>query len=632
MIYNLLPLVSFAALCLLIANLRPRWGWRRVFLRSTLVVGVYAIVILELLSIFQRVGRATLIAAWLLPIAVSFGWIRRIVPSQHDLRFPRIHFPVSWFERLALILILAIVILTGVIAWFAPPTTYDSLTYHMSRVAHWAQEGGVVPYASGILRQNYMSPGAEMDILHVYVLGQSDRFANLIQWSAMVMSLIGVSLLAADLGASRQAQIFASLFAATLPMGIAQASSTMTDYVTGMWVLLAASEVLRFQKGDRAEQTLPFAACAAGLAFLAKPTGAVFVIPFGIFAFVFLVKRYPLRQIIRYVLMALTIVVLINLGYLTRNWLVFGNPLGGGNQVQMFTNEAFNLRVLVSNLLRNASLHAGTPWPEWNQALYSLLAKVHWKLGLDLTDSRTSMHPFFKIWEYPSNETRATNTIQAVLLLLAGLIITFRWRKYQPQTGWFGIMLAGGFLLFVALFKFDLLGSRYHMPFFVLAAPFVAAVMGKALKPWALALLTIALVVGALPILFRLDSRPLLPSETKASVITARRLDQYFNDAPYFDEAYIPITDRIEAAGCSEIGVMLGGDSPEYPLWVLLDAPASDVVIGWIISRQDVSGSYRPDDFTPCAVICEKCDWAGESFNGLPLDFEAGPLRLYLGN
>jgi hypothetical protein len=500
----------------------------------------------------------------------------------------------------------------------------------MSRVAHWAQEGGVVPYASGILRQNYMSPGAEMDILHVYVLAQSDRLANLIQWSAMVTSLIGVSLLASDLGASRQAQVFAALFTATLPMGIAQASSTMTDYVTGMWALLAASEVIYFQKGDPAGETLPLASGAAGLAFLTKPTGAVFVLPFAIYALVLLAKRLPIRRILQYVLLACLIVAIINSGYLTRNWLVFGNPLGGGSQVQVFTNEVFNLRIFLSNLLRNASLHAGTPWEGWNQALYSLLAKVHWKLGVDLTDTRTSLHSFFKIWEYPSNETRAPNTMQAVLLLAAGLMAILRWRKYQPAVRWFGFMVVGGFMLFVSLFKFDLLGSRYHMPFFILAAPFVATVVGRVFKPLALTLVSVVLVIGAMPILLRLDSRPLLASNTHASLLKARRLDQYFIEAPYFDEAYIPMTERIEAAGCTRVGVMLGGDSPEYPLWVLLDAPGSDVTVRWIISRQDVSGSYRPEGFDACAVICERCDWAGDAFDGLPLDLEVGSLRLYL--
>jgi hypothetical protein len=538
----------------------------------------------------------------------------------------------SWLNRSILIAILFVVIITGIIAWVAPPNTYDSLTYHMSRVAHWTQEGGVRPYASGILRQNYMSPGAEMLILHTYVLAQSDQFANLIQWFAMVVSLVGVSQVAKDLGANSKGQQLAALFAATLPMGIAQASSTMTDYVTAAWVILAASEVLRFIRDQNSRPSLIYASTAAGLAILTKPTAAVFLLPLAIWAGIMLIRVHSMKTSLGYFSLAIFIVLIINLGYLTRNWLVFNNLVGGGSQVQLFTNEMVNLRVVASNVLRNASLHAGTPWAWLNDQLYLLLAKVHWKLDLGLTDPRTSYHPFFTIWPYPRDEARATNTIHAVLMLCVVVIALVRWKKLDNRFIPYVVSVIVGFTLFATVFKFDILGSRYHMPFFILAAPLVAVILVKPNRSLITSLIALLLFIGALPILFQLKSRALLSSERTVSIFRLRRLDQYFAQAPNLDEPYILITEQIEAVDCNKIGLMLRGDTGEYPLWVLLEAPRDDLTVDWIISKNDVSGKYRIQDYKPCAVICQKCDSFGDRYNDIPLAFEGYGFRLFLTN
>jgi hypothetical protein len=155
--------------------------------------------------------------------------------------------------------ILAILIATGLVAWFAPPNTFDSLTYHMSRVAHWAQNRSVGSYPTGIPRQAFMSPGAEVAVLQVYVLGQSDRLVNFVNWFAMAASLVVVSHIAKRMGAGPTGQWFGAVFAAALPMGIAQASSTMTDYVLAYWMLCVA-ESERLHSGERRRSPRPAAA------------------------------------------------------------------------------------------------------------------------------------------------------------------------------------------------------------------------------------------------------------------------------------------------------------------------------------------------------------------------------------
>lgn len=630
MFLALLPALTLVLLTLHLRNVF-RWGWRQAFLRALTVTSVFGVAALEILSFFALVNRGVLLILWIAPSAILAGLLWQSRRKHGPLEWLKIALPRDWLDRGILLLIGAILLITALSAWYAAPNTYDSLTYHMSRVAHWAQEGGVRPYASGILRQNYMSPGAEMAILHTYVLGQTDRWANFIQWSAMLFSLAGIATVASRLGANTRGQLFAALFAATLPMGIAQATSTMTDYYTAMWVLVASAEVAAFARDPRGRVGLPLAAAAGGMALLSKPTAAVFLLPFAVWALVKLLRTHPIANSLAHASLAILIVLTINSGYLARNWLVFGNLLGGGTQVQFFTNEIINLRVALSNLLRNASLHVGTPWQVWNDQIYSFLAKVHWKLDLGLTDPRTSIHPHFTIWDYEPVEVRAPNTIQAVLIMLSAPVAFFR-RKALSSTGLiYGLSVLAGFILFSTLFKFDLLGSRYHMPFFVLAAPFVALSLSSLLQRRTIAFaLSVVLVIGALPALLTLDSRPLLPNEEGDSIVSMRRLDQYFWQAPGLDEPLIEMKAIIEDRECQEVGIMLRGDAPEYPLWVLLGKPASGTSIRWIISESDVSGSFAPGDYVPCAVICEGCEHEGEFFNDLPLQYQAYGFRLYI--
>ena len=71
----------------------------------------------------------------------------------------------------------------------------------MSRVVHWQQNHSIARYPTHILRQLVLPPGAEVAILHLQILSDSDRFANLVQWFSVAAGLCGVSLIAKELRA-----------------------------------------------------------------------------------------------------------------------------------------------------------------------------------------------------------------------------------------------------------------------------------------------------------------------------------------------------------------------------------------------------------------------------------------------
>jgi 4-amino-4-deoxy-L-arabinose transferase-like glycosyltransferase len=110
------------------------------------------------------------------------------------------------------------------------------------------------------------------------VLSGGDQWANLVQWFSMFGSVIGVSLIARQLGADTRGQVFAAVIAATIPMGILQASSTQNDYVTTFWLVCLVHYIFRFKAQPCCANAVGVGASLA-LALLTKGTAYLYASP-----------------------------------------------------------------------------------------------------------------------------------------------------------------------------------------------------------------------------------------------------------------------------------------------------------------------------------------------------------------
>jgi hypothetical protein len=625
-----LPFVAFLSVFFITGNVFRDWGWRRAFVRSFLLVGSYMVLANEALSLIDWITPAALTVVWALPILLAIGWTGMAYRRGVRIEMPAFRSRLTVVEWVLVAGVAVIAATVMVVAWIAPPNTWDSLTYHMSRVAHWAQNASLRPYATGIERQNFMSPVAEIGMLQVYVLGSGDRLVNFIEWISMVVSIVAATLVARDLGSNRMSQLFAAVFVVTLPMGIAQASSTMTDYVVAVWFISLCCEAVLLAKGVPGAAPAVFASVAAGLTIGTKPTGFAYLLPFCIFIAIALIWRRGIRETMRYSLVAVVIVLMLNAGYFERNVALYGNPLGRARSVEGHSNEILDWRVVVSNTLRNASLHAGTPYKQVNDALYLALAKLHVKLGLDLTDPRTSIHPDFLILKPSTDETRAGNLLQAILILIAFILAGVFYRKVGALAAGLSLTVAATFVVLSVMFKFTVFGSRYHLGFFVAYAPLVAYVMGRLVPRSVLALLGIGLIIAARQWVVGVEPRPLIPQpgSAYASILQVSRTDQYLSESQM--KVYREMTNKIAGDSCSSVGIMISGNAPEYPLWPLMGAPRDDLKIEWIVGGT-ASARYEDPNFQPCAVICdESCPGETQSVRGLPLAYDASGYRLFL--
>jgi hypothetical protein len=587
------------------------------------------VLVSEILSLVYGITVVGLTVVWATPACICLGWFIGDRLRGKSWHLPAWKLPTSWIDRLLLACVVFIVILTAIVAWYAPVQTYDSLTYHMSRVAHWAQNQSLKPFATGIERQVWMSPGAEIAILQTYVLAHGDRFANFVEWFAMVVSLIGASWVAKRLGAGEVGQLLAAVFAATLPMGIAQASSTMTDYVVAMWMICVAMESLTLAKRPNNNFATLLAVLAASMAILTKPTAISYLIPFCVFISYVLVRRRSFKVFMAWAVLAIVILLAVNAGYFGRNMQVYGHPYGSSLSKSRMLNEVFNVRMLLSNTLRNASMHAGTPFEDFNRSVYVLIAKVHVKIGVDLNDRQISYDQNFGIRRPSTSETFATNPLHALLILIFTLVLFIRARRESKDLMLYVLFSALTWVVFSGMFKVTVFGSRYHLPFFILFAPVVGYALVRFIRPFPARVVGIILVVSCWSWLTGIKTRPLISTEKEASILDESRVSLYFALAQGLEDPYREITDRINDEQCMDVGLMLSGNGAEYPFWVLMGAPNDALQLEWIVSDTP-SERYIDADFEPCAVICGRCPAEWEDFHGMPVVFNDVGFRLFL--
>jgi len=606
----LIPLACLGALAWFFQLLRTKSGddhgsvdLRRSLLVAAVAWGALLAGMTELLSLFHALSFRWVLGCWsacLLALILCCYRLARTQPS----RTPPERQALRRFDRALLVCVAVIVVVVGVIAVVAPPNNWDSMTYHLSRVAHWVQNRTVAHYPTHILMQLHHNPWAEWAITHFQILAGSDRFANGVQWLAMLGGIVAASLLAKRLGADRRGQILAAVICATIPMGILQGSSTQNDYVLAFWVACAAeSTLLIVTKGFSWTAVLSFAG-ACGLAILTKATAYIYVLPFVLWLGGWAAWQLRLRAW-QPAMATAAIILLLNTGHYIRNYGTFDSLLGPteleppqGQRVPgkryVFTNETVGPAALASNVVRNLSLHMGTKSDRLNSAVASLVRSIHSLIRADLNDPRTTWLPF-KIQRITYHEDTTGNPAHLLVILLS-VVLYFgvpRLRRLR-LAGTYLAAIVGGFLLFCLLLKWSPWHARQHLSLFVICSPFGAVVLSGFKRRFLPRTLAVVLIVLSALWVLHNRSRPILGEH---DIFNLSREQLRFVNLPGLYEPYLGATKSAITRGYRQIGLITDRDDWEYPFWVLLGSDSrKDIRIEHVNVTNLSSGLAYPLD------------------------------------
>ncbi len=561
----LLPGLTFLALLAVLRTRAPHADWRDSYLAAAVLIGVYLTAATEVLSVLHALHATALVCVWTLPCALLTVWLIRKRTDWSTSLLPR------GCRRAESMIVLTIVGIVGLIAMIAPPNNWDSMTYHMARVAHWKQNATVAFYPTHIMRQLHPPPGSEYALAHVFILG-GDRFVNLVQGFAFAAAAVAASRLADHLGAPAPAQWLAAMLVLTTPMAILQGSSTQNDLVAAMWVAIFVTFGTRWLS-DRRFVSLMLGAGALGLALLTKGTSYVFAAPFVIGFGAAIIRHRGLRAW-RPLVATVAIVVALNAGHYARNAGLYGHPLGpatgrDADEKVKYTNDIVTPLSVASTIVRNVASHfMSTPLRPVNRLAHAVTVALHERTGCDVSDPRTTFGLPFAIPRSWRHEDSIGNPLHLLIGAVA-LALFIRRRREIPNArnlAAFVAACAAAALLFCVLFRWQMWSTRLHLPLFVLGSAFAASALPPGATRLRFAVLAVVLV-GAVPCLVYNKSRPIVG---EGSILTTPRTELYFSNrrdlyAPYQDAAA-----RVRAAGVTEIGLIAGSDDWAYPLFALL--------------------------------------------------------------
>jgi len=597
----LLLFSAFGLIFCSVRKLRHEEDLRRVFLWAAVLWGSILTLGTEILSFFQAINFFSVFLFWALVNCIFLAVIK-FSPPKRTLPSGEVKNNLDTSDVIWLFLTAFIAGLTAATAWWGPPNNWDSLVYHMSRVAHWIQNQTVAHYPTAIKTQIYYSPWPGFAILNFQILSGSDRFANFVQWFSMLGSLVGVSAIAKLLGGKLKSQIFAAFLTVTIPMGILQSATTQTDYVAAFWLICFVYFFVEGLKQAKfGYQAIASVGLSFGLALLSKGTVYLYALAFLAWLFIEKVKKERVHALIA-VFYILGMAFLINAPHYARNLALAGHPLGELSVSAITRNEAMDPGLFFSNIVRNTALHLGTSFKGLNALMEDMIRELHTALHLNLTDERTSLGSSFEI-PVTLHEDGAGNFCHLVLIVIA-LILWARTRRQDKPTFFYPLALLAGIVLFNLALKWQPFNSRLHLPLFVLFCPFVAVIFSRIrFKPAViLIVITATLFSSAMPYVFRNSVRKLY-SKKKRTVFNTPRLEQYFANERKLLEPYRAAVDYVDALGCSQVGLIVSSNSWEYPLWVLFKEKGKTVRLEHLEVPGLQVNHYPLGDFSPCALI-----------------------------
>lgn len=542
---------------------------RESLLLSMVINGLFIAISTEFLSLIGALSFTGVAASWVLFILGGFFARSRlhrwcVAGTLADSE------PVS-IEAKAMVAVLAVLFsLLGFTAIMAAPNNWDSLTYHLPRILHWIQNGSVAHYPTHITRQLIMPPWSEYAIMHLFMLSGGDRFVNCVQWLSMVGSCVGVSLIVKKLGGTPGNQYAAAVIAATLPLGLLEATSTQNDYALAFWCVafllysLAAIESLTWP-------VLLLCATSLGLALLTKGTGYIILFPVILGALVMIGKRGGTKSLALKLLVGISIVLLLNAAFYLRNWSVFGSPLT--TDEDRIINTSPDPGIALLSVVRSLGVHLASNFGAANDALYAASSAAHGLLGVDRNDPRFVSGYSYRIFQYRNHEDYASNPLHTILFLVGAVAaIVFR-KKFDKRQIWYVTVVSAAFLSLSIMIRWNVWLSRYFVPVFVLTSPLVVISLRQIIPKYVAAAVMFLLVCSGAYFAITNETRPLV-GET--SILHRDRMEQYFANAPDLRKYYMSKLTTVVMTGQSNVALTkLNGDVWEYPVWVMLSVMAN---------------------------------------------------------
>ena len=551
-------LAIYLAILFLVISIRPMPLSGALALAFACLIS-FETMVLNGLSLFHCVNRAGLVISHLVFLVFWLSWaiiFRRNVLVRYGMRIivatkNVASNPVVWL----VLSLFGILILT---AFVYPPNAYDSMTYHMARVAHWIQQESVDYYPTNISRQNVMGPGAEYLILFFQLLTGTDYLANGVQLFSFGVLIIVLIYVLRVFRVPQRLSPFIVALCISAPMAVMQATSTQNDLVNSLMTIAILVACIRLMAGQmnrlRTGDFILIGSCLSA-GFLVKPISLIIVAPF--LGLSLLLQLKPLtgsRKLIWKNIGGFAVVCLV----IT---IIAGPDIMRKISHHVSRHEVYPLfsqwdkeRILnpVSILGQN------TPFPNETKALF----KRFGYRGKLLTNA-----VFFTHEDFIGNPVQVLSMLILTLLTISfSPFVIKRPKQYGPLLI-LSLAPALSWCIFGFIVKNQLWITRLQLPLiFLLPFSFLYVVRIAGLSRLSMGFLKLFVFVMSI---FSLAYGTYAATHNRSRPLDLQtfwgefpsRVEGFYKSADY--DFFLEVADKLQ---CRRIGLLMGGDSMDYPL------------------------------------------------------------------
>lgn len=512
-------------------------------------------------------------------------------------------------EQKLLILFLIFSVLILGLSISTVPYNWDAMTYHLPRIAQWTQNKSVAHYAVEDIRQVTSPTLAEFINLQVFIMsGKKDIWLNLLQTTSFFTNAGLVYFITKRLGGSRNYCWLSVLLFMSMPIAFAEALSTQVDHFSTMWLLIFIYFLLDILdldyhltiNRDSITKVVILSSCI-GFGYLAKASILFAMVFFALWLLgVCIYRKDKVRDILFLISLAVVVICLIVLPEISRNLVSFGAisaPAAGARQLIGTLNPIY----MFVNGLKNYMMNLPNVYIRFEELLSHIVYWFTYILRVEI--NHPSIAEDGREFFLHSPETYGHDTainpiivITATVVMVCLLIKRFRRDKmeFAEKYSWAAF---GSFIVFCIFLRWEPYVTRYMLSYLAILCPVIAVWLAKMEKrKWAHALIGIIsfLCIMEMPKLFEYHSKICVEQNAETD-----RLGAYFIQRRKDKDDYAELIRILNDSSYDNLGLYLGGESFEYPIWAMLE---KEVRIENVMVSNETA-KYADKGFVPEAIV-----------------------------
>ena len=602
------------------------------WLQGIVFWNLYAFIIMEILSVFHAVSFFPIIIVWGL-----LNVLLLIILQRQYVRYS-LTISVIWSKCLSTFLkeINKSTIFFGLICCFVivmsictVPYNWDSMTYHLPRIAHWAQNQTVAHYATNIIRQLTSPVLAEFINLQVYILsGNNDIFLNMLQSVSFIANAAIVYGIARKIKCSDTFCRLAVLLFLTMPIAFSEALTTQVDNYATVWLLIFVYFLLDFTS---VEKKITFCreniilVCTMGfcvsLGYLAKPSVCIGMCIFVLWLLIICIRRkdrlVPLLQLICCVIPAIILPLIPEIARNLATFQAISDPIAGKRQLIGTLQPSY----IFINFLKNAVYNLPNIYfSDSSNWLKRIVVKCAQLLNVELDHPSISEGGavFYIHNAQDYGHDTAVNPVIVILFIICILWLLLRRHKKGERRDYIGFCITSAlsFLLFCCVLRWEPFVTRYMISYLALLCPVTATLLQKltdgktqfGLRNSALSIIWFVCIVEFIGLAY-------YHRNMNARNGADERPYGYFVNRTTEYQSYTELCNAIMEGDNKNIGIYLGSNDYEYPLWAMLEGEIAQMKH---VNVNNSSAVYAEENFEPDCII-----WIGSlpdstfTYNGI---------------